>query len=158
MQRNALEVVSMPAMSNVPQMVAPLGLAVPERSPVRISEPKHKGSVLDSARSTMGGLVKKRAKPPIAGGGNIHAHVNIDRLDLASLRRYRRVFNLNISKDCTRDELVFAVRKHFAKIKVDEKEVIVNFARRMSRRGAQTTTCSATTRPIASDKAAAKYA
>lgn len=59
--------------------------------------------------------------------------VNLGKLDETTLRRYRRYFNLNVRKDCERDELVFAVRRHFARTKVNEQDVIDGFLQKMGR-------------------------
>jgi len=147
-QRNALEVISVPAISTVLQMVAPMGVAVPDRGQLRTD----KSTGGDMRGHNFQSLVRKRK----ASSQLSPTHVNIDRLDLASLRRYKKVFNLNVSKDCPRDELVFAVRRHFAKIKVDEKEVIFNFVRRLTRR-AVPTTLNAASRKFLSERPA-KYA
>mmetsp|Transcript_7280 Transcript_7280/g.32290 ORF Transcript_7280/g.32290 Transcript_7280/m.32290 type:complete len:252 (+) Transcript_7280:580-1335(+) len=126
-QRNALRVISMPVVSTIPQMVAPLGLASPDRGNLMTSE-AGKGQSSHSS----GGSSKRR------GESGIHpTPVKIDKLDLSSLRRYRNVFNLKLRKDCTREELVFAVRKHFSKTTVNEHEVIVNFVRRLSKKYGQ---------------------
>lgn len=52
---------------------------------------------------------------------------------MASLKRYRSVYKLNVANDCSRDELVGAVRKHFERTKVNETEVICNFLRHIAR-------------------------
>ncbi|KAJ8905051.1 hypothetical protein NDN08_001563 [Rhodosorus marinus] len=68
---------------------------------------------------------KKKQSPPMA--------VNLGKLDEDTLRRYRRYFNLNVRKDCEKDELVFAVRRHFARTKVDESDVIFRFLTRIGK-------------------------
>lgn len=62
-------------------------------------------------------------------------HANMSKLNVASLRRYRSVYKLNVAKDCSKDELVGAVSRHFERTTVNETEVISNFLRHLARRG-----------------------
>lgn len=81
-----------------------------------------------------GGVVGA-VKMAVGASGRPTAFANLAKLNVASLRRYRSAYNLNVAKDCTRDELVGAVRRHFEKTKVNESEVISNFIRHIARRG-----------------------
>lgn len=65
--------------------------------------------------------------------GSLHA--NMSKLNLNSLRRYRSVYKLNVANDCSKDEFVGAVSKHFQRVKVNESEVISNFLRYLARHG-----------------------
>lgn len=56
---------------------------------------------------------------------------NFDALQYDSLKRYRAAYGLNVDVDCSRDELVRAVRRHFASSSVDELQVISDFLRRV---------------------------
>ncbi|CAN8068208.1 unnamed protein product [Agarophyton chilense] len=78
-----------------------------------------------------------RNTPPLPARPSIaKSQANISKLNVASLRRYRSVYKLDVAKDCSKDELVGAVKKHFEKSKVDESEVITSFVRQIARRGA----------------------
>lgn len=55
---------------------------------------------------------------------------NIAKLNISSLRKYRRYYNLDIATDSSRDDLIRAVRAHFVKTPVNESEVISLFVRR----------------------------
>eukprot|EP00178_Gracilaria_changii_P013000 TRINITY_DN3660_c0_g1_i1.p1 TRINITY_DN3660_c0_g1~~TRINITY_DN3660_c0_g1_i1.p1 ORF type:complete len:267 (+),score=33.78 TRINITY_DN3660_c0_g1_i1:28-801(+) len=78
-----------------------------------------------------------RHTPPLPTRPSIaKPQANISKLNVASLRRYRTVYNLDVAKDCSKDELVGAVKKHFEKAKVNESEVITSFLRQISRQGA----------------------
>lgn len=79
------------------------------------------------------GVDVKRKKKARVGSASDGTHANIAKLNVSSLRKYRRHYKLNIAKDCSKDELVGAVRKHFAKTKVNESEVISNFLRYIAR-------------------------
>mmetsp|Transcript_12990 Transcript_12990/g.39986 ORF Transcript_12990/g.39986 Transcript_12990/m.39986 type:complete len:176 (+) Transcript_12990:171-698(+) len=65
--------------------------------------------------------------------------IDFGRLNEDTLRRYRKFFNLNVRKDCERDELVFAVKRHFARTKVNESDVILHFLRKVGRSNTSST-------------------
>lgn len=56
---------------------------------------------------------------------------DMSRLDDSSLRNYKRFHRLAVSEDASRTELVGAVKRHFARTKVNENEVIRGFVRHM---------------------------
>lgn len=79
--------------------------------------------------------LRKRPRSKPNGTWSKSSHANISKLNINSLRRYRNVYKLNIASDCSKDELVTAVSRHFQKITVNETEVISNFLRYLARRG-----------------------
>lgn len=119
-QRNALRVMNTPnphvlQYANPPPQIAP-ALYVQQHRPVSIPIQK---------------VVKRKVKKD----SDRRIHANIAKLNVTSLKKYGRYFQLKIAKDCSRDELVGAVRKHFATTKVDEAEVISSFLRHIARGG-----------------------
>lgn len=93
-------------------------------------------------RSTPAAALRERASPGgvlrssgSGGGGAAGATrgtvANFDALQYDSLKRYRAAYGLNVDVDCSRDELVRAVRRHFASSSVDELQVISDFLRRV---------------------------
>jgi len=77
-------------------------------------------------RSASGSRLRVGGAGP--GAGTV---ANFDALQFDSLNRYRTVYGLNVAVDCSRDELVRAVRRHFASSSVDELQVISDFLRRV---------------------------
>ena len=77
--------------------------------------------------------------PPLVKRRKKKSHANIAKLNIASLKRYRNVYKLNVANDCSNDELLCAVKKHFERIKVNETEVISTFLRHIARRTAAPT-------------------
>lgn len=85
-------------------------------------------------RSSPGGLLRSGGSGSGSGGatGATRGTVaNFDALQYDSLKRYRAAYGLNVDVDCSRDELVRAVRRHFASSSVDELQVISDFLRRV---------------------------
>ncbi|GJQ10612.1 hypothetical protein GpartN1_g2403.t1 [Galdieria partita] len=62
---------------------------------------------------------RKRKRPKVAAC--------LSRLNLSSLRRYRKAFNLKVGKDCSKNELLLAVKQHFSENDVDENSTILEF-------------------------------
>lgn len=107
-QRNALEVV---------ERAAPDPTSV-----VRIDARKEPVNLLE--RPLLGAVKKKKKKREGFVGGTF---ANIAKLNVASLKRYRMAYNLQVDSDCSKDELVGAVKSHFEKTTVNETEVISRF-------------------------------
>ncbi|KAK9811784.1 hypothetical protein WJX72_009914 [[Myrmecia] bisecta] len=64
--------------------------------------------------------------------------INFNRLDTAALKRYRRFYKLgDIAPNCTKDQLVSAVGRHFMSQTVDENKVIAMFVQAARRRQGQ---------------------
>lgn len=78
--------------------------------------------------------LRKRPRSKLSTTTSKPLHANISKLNMNSLRRYRSVYNLNVASDCSKDELVGAVSRHFQKVTVNETEVIANFLRYLARR------------------------
>ena len=53
--------------------------------------------------------------------------VDLSKLEVPTLKKYRRVFNLSGAPD-SKEELVPAVARHFAAQVVDEDDILLNFA------------------------------
>eukprot|EP00871_Galdieria_phlegrea_P002375 jgi/Galph1/3138/GphlegSOOS_G1804.1 len=66
---------------------------------------------------------RKKKRPKVAA--------SLGRLNLSSLRRYRKAFNLKVSKDCSKNELLLAVKQHFSEVDVDEASTILAFISRI---------------------------
>ncbi|KAK4525265.1 hypothetical protein GAYE_SCF09G3173 [Galdieria yellowstonensis] len=66
---------------------------------------------------------KRRKRPKVAAC--------LSRLNLSSLRRYRKAFNLKVGKDCSKNELLLAVKQHFSENDVDENSTILEFIRKL---------------------------
>lgn len=130
-QRNALEVVyddqGHPIMVDVPPepkstSTMPRGFGREEHS--RLS---HDGSTQEEEvsnirlrqRKPVNMERKKRKRPKVAAC--------LSRLNLSSLRRYRKAFNLKVGKDCSKNELLLAVKQHFSENDVDENSTILEF-------------------------------
>ncbi|KAK1869606.1 hypothetical protein I4F81_012079 [Pyropia yezoensis] len=110
-QRNALEVLSLaPAVPGASVHGHPSGGG-------RSSGGSHRASTLGaSARGSTSAAAAARA---------------LGEASYDSLKRYRAAYGLNVDVDCSRDELVRAVRRHFASSSVDELQVISDFLRRV---------------------------
>lgn len=65
-------------------------------------------------------------------------NANIARLNVNSLRKYRKYYKLDVARDCPKEVLVSAVRNHFANTSVDEAEVINMFLKRARQESAST--------------------
>jgi len=53
--------------------------------------------------------------------------VDFNKLDVATLKRYKRSYKLRLRHNSTKTELVNAVSKHFASLPVNENEIIEAF-------------------------------
>ena len=67
--------------------------------------------------------------PPITAENTVIS-VNMSHLNKSSLERYRKIYGLPLPDDAPRDELETAVKRHFAKQKVNETEIIRLFIKR----------------------------
>ncbi len=74
--------------------------------------------------------------PPPSDVASVSA--NIAHLNKSSLERYRKHHRLPLPDDAPRDALVIAVKRHFAKAKVNEAEVIRMFLKRLKPTGNST--------------------
>lgn len=119
-QRNALEVIAMPSGEEVVRLEP--GWAV-DMGVVGGGVVKRKRREREKEKERE----KERERERDAGDDAAAPCANIGRLRSASLKKYRRVYNLNVAKDCSRDELIGAVRSHFERTKVDETAVIMDF-------------------------------
>ena len=66
--------------------------------------------------------------------------VDLSKLEMLSLRKYRRTYNLKGDYESSKEELVPTVTRHFAAQVVDEDDILLNFAfslkkQYMARRG-----------------------
>lgn len=83
--------------------------------------------VVESGIGVAGGRVGK-----VKSGGKKRRVARIEKLERGSLDRYRRFYGLTFGGgEPSREELVWAVKKHFARQKVDEVKVIDGFLKRI---------------------------
>ena len=78
--------------------------------------------------------MRRQAGTRLAAGAHCHW------LEMLSLRKYRRTYNLKGDYESSKEELVPTVTRHFAAQVVDEDDILLNFAfslkkQYMARRG-----------------------
>lgn len=102
-----------------------------------LAHPSMTSAVVANGRQAEGGRrgsEKKREALAATDGGHTNARVDLSKLETSALKKYRRHFKLvEVGPNSSKEQLLFAVVRHFTSQQLDEHQVIAGFMRAAKR-------------------------